>query len=130
MIKGKNRIFGSGPAVIFLLFASCFSIFIISTVSHAGDHLSSSNSCTPCHGTNIRSVHDYEETIPTDCNICHVTQGKNWYLNETCASYLTEGGVPVVAVDTDLYALDLPEYSDFNFECKICHISSNPGHQQ
>ena len=98
--------------------------------AYAGDHLSGSNSCTPCHGTNIRQVHDYDYTIPKDCDICHATQGSTWYLNYMCADYLTAGGVPILEIEPGAWVLDLPEYSDFNFQCKTCHVGSNPGHQQ
>ncbi|MFA7455169.1 MAG: hypothetical protein WCZ10_11975 [Desulfobulbaceae bacterium] len=103
---------------------------LLCSPAHGTDHLSESNSCTPCHGTNIRKVHDYDYTIPTDCDICHATQGSTWYLNYMCADYLTAGGVPIVEIEAGAWVLDLPEYSDFNFECKVCHVGRNPGHQQ
>ncbi len=85
-----------------------------------------------CHGNNIRKVHDYDDTIYVDCDICHVGGGNTWYLNNMCADYLIEGGVPVVEVEDedDAWILNLPDYSDFNFECKACHVGDNPGHQQ
>lgn len=106
------------------------AIMLLCPVVHAGDHLSESNSCTPCHGTNIRKVHDYAETVPTDCTICHVTAGSDWYLNDTCADYLATGGVPVMEVEPGCWALDIEEWVDFNFACKACHVGENPGHQQ
>ena len=93
------------------------------TLAYAGDHLASTKGCTKCHDSNVRILHDYDYTTPRDCDICHVSGGDLWYLNEICADYLTEGGVPVEKVDGG-WILDLPDYSDFSFDCKACHKKS------
>ena len=97
------------------------------TLAYAGDHLASTKGCTKCHDSNVRTLHDYDYTTPRDCDICHVSGGDPWYLNNDCADCLKEGGVPVKEVEWDdwgnpvAWILDLDEYSDFNFDCKACH---------
>ena len=103
---------------------------INSQAIYAGDHLSASTGCTNCHESNIRKAHDHDGVAPLDCWICHFGGGDTWYLNNQCAEYLTDGGVPIVEIEEDAWILDLPDYSDFNFECKSCHVGQNPEHQQ
>jgi len=117
-------------AVLGVMLTLGFLVFSGPSTAYAGDHLAAeSPGCTDCHGTNVRQVHD--DTVPLDCDTCHSTGGKNWYLNDICKDYLIDGGIlpEQVVGDTGYWQLDLPDGLDFNFACKACHVGSNPGHQ-
>lgn len=106
-----------------------FLVFSVSPMAYAGDHLASSPpGCIVCHGTNVRAVHDYEDTIPIDCDICHFS-AKTWYLNDDCGGLLTEGGIEVEEVEEGAWQLVTSTGYEFNFDCKACHVGDNPCHQ-
>ena len=129
MHNSKKQYSVSIVFVLVMLLTVGSALFINSPAIYAGDHLSVSTGCASCHGNNIRKVHDYDDTIPVDCDICHVSGGNTWYLNDQCADYLKDGGVPIVEIEVGGWILDLPLYLDFNFECKACHVGQNPEHQ-
>ena len=107
--------------VLVLLFAVGSLLYLGPTPAYAGDHLSASdNGCTNCHGTNIRTIHDYEGTIDSDCTICHSTGGPTWYLNNTCATLLMAHEISVTETELGWF-LDPIEGWEFGFECKSCH---------
>lgn len=124
---------GMGKWILFsCFFGAMVMILGLSNSALAGDHLSSTSGCTECHGTNVRSIHDYEETIKADCNICHFAGGTLWPLNdavyEMFTAYYDEGFNPLISCEGGGYVL--PEgFGDFDFACKSCHVGQNPGHQ-
>ena len=123
---------GMGKWILFsCFFGAMVMILGLSNSALAGDHLSSTSGCTECHGTNVRSIHDYEETIKADCNICHFAGGTLWPVNEAVNEMFVDSYGdfnPLISCEGGGYVL--PEgFGDFDFACKSCHVGQNPGHQ-
>jgi|GEM_PF-2048828 len=126
MKKERTRVSVGFAVVLVMILAVVFLLYLSPAPAYAGDHLSASDDgCTKCHGTNIRQIHDYEETIPLDCDICHSTGGTNWYLNNTCADLLMAHDFSVTETGDGSWVLDTIEGYEFAFECKSCHFGMN-----
>ncbi len=122
---------GMGKRILFsCFFGAMVMILGLSSSALAGDHLSSTIGCTECHGTNVRSIHDYEETIKADCNICHFAGGTLWPVNDAVNEMFVDfyGDFnPLIPCAGGGYVL--PEGFEFDFACKSCHVGQNSGHQ-
>jgi len=136
MKKERNKVLPCFAALFVLLLALGALLYLGPTLAYAGDHLSASNNgCTKCHGTNIRQIHDYEDTIPLDCNICHSTGGTTWYLNDDCKDNLIENSdldEYLEQVGLGWWDLVLDPDVEFGFNCDSCHSGmktepSDPG---
>jgi len=120
-----------GKRILFSCFLGAMVMILgLSNGALAGDHLSSTEGCTECHGTNVRSIHDYEETMKADCNICHFAGGPLWPVNDAVNEmfdYFYGVYNPLISCKGGGYVL--PEGFEFDFACKSCHAGQNPGHQ-
>jgi hypothetical protein len=126
MKKERTKVSVGFAALLVLLLAVGSLLYLGPTPVYAGDHLSvSDDGCTNCHGTNIRKIHDYEDTINLDCTICHSTGAPDWYLNNTCATLLTAHEISVTEIVSGSWVLDPIEGWEFGFECKSCHTGMN-----